>query len=325
MTDALKPGDLVIDFSGLRLNDQRMQTFAAAGGKGFVRYSAGAASNPGNPNHDSVKWKLITPNEYAYLIRHGDVIANDEWYESRIAEGAAAGQADAAGAATLWKSCGLPKGAAIIVSWDANPVRAKWSAARAYLLAYANTLKGYGYHLGVYAGTPFLKYAASGAFGRFVVRFLWRPNAGSWSNDGLPYQPDTSTPAARAALVQLALPRTPATLWQTGNYWFFKQADENIVVRVPVGSSLEAAAAQVTRRPPKPVPTPTPPPPVIDGKELILTPEDKAYIDASAASVKADVADLKAYFIAWTSDSSGKPHRFRTWLTKLSGKNVDLP
>ena len=234
----LAPGDRVIDFSGLRLNDTTVKQFTDAGGKGFIRYSAGVASDPANPNYDKTKWKLITPVEFAFLQDHGDIIANDEWYESRVTEGFAAGHADGLAALRLWQSCGLAKGAVIYSSWDQFPARSNWLKVRAYEKGFRSALNGI-YDVDAYAGTGFLRWAIRNS----IIKFGWRPNAGSWSNDGLPYQPDTSTPEKRAALVKLALSKTPAHVWQTGNYWFDKQADENLILRVPVGSHREALAA----------------------------------------------------------------------------------
>jgi len=311
----IAPGDRVIDYSYARPS---LQKVASAGAVAVVRYTAGAASLPGHPSYPLNRGKLITSAEFKAITAVGlDVLANDEWFTDRVTQGAAAGKEDARAAATVWKLCGLSKGSAIIVSWDASPVRSKWRSARAYLLAYAAELETFGYKLGVYAGTPFLKYAASNVFGRFVVRFLWRPNAGSWSNDGLPYQPDTSTPEVRAALVKLALTKTPATLWQTGNYWFGKSADENLVLRVPVGASLETAAAGV-KKPPKPGPKPPVPiPDPVTGKELTLTPDEKAYFDAKFSQIEQTVRGA-------FSDSSGKAHTLRAWLSSLAGKKVDI-
>lgn len=233
----LAPGDLLIDFSGLRLDEAKVAAFVKANGKGFIRYSAGAASDPGNPNHSAVAWKLISPAEFKFLTQHGDVIANDEWFESRVTQGWSAGHADGLAAARLWKQCGLGRGATIYVSWDQFPAKASWVKVGRYVRGYRKALAGY-YNIDAYAGTGFLRWAIKNKF----IRFGWRPNAGSWSVDGLPYQPDTSTPAKRAALVKLARSKSPAHLWQTGNYWFDKNADEDLVVRVPVGSHFEALA-----------------------------------------------------------------------------------
>jgi len=311
---ALAPGDLGIDYSYARPD---LAEAVKAGAKFVLRYSAGSASVPTHPSYALNKGKLIGPIEFNSIIHHGlDIIANDEWYTTRVTEGAGAGTTDARVAASLWHYAGLAPGSAIYPSWDAAPVKAKWSSARAYLLAYAAEVERHGYKLGLYAGTPFLKYATSGAFGRFAIRFLWRPNAGSWSGDGLPYQPDVSTGAKRAALVKLALPKTPACLWQTGNYWFSKQADENLVLRVPVGSHLEASTPV-----PAPTPTPIPPvPPVIDGKEFVLDADAKVRFDR----LDAEVADLKAYVRSIVADSKGQGHSLRRWLSRATGKNVDL-
>lgn len=306
MTVVLKPGDLGIDYSYARPD---LGKIARSGARFVVRYSAGSASDPGHQSYRLNAGKLITPGEFKAIIAAGmDVIANDEWYASRITEGAAAGSADGRAAAKLWRACGLAKGASIYVSWDEYPSPGKFAGVGQYARAYRKALGGY-YDVDAYGGTGFLKWALKG----LLVKFGWRPNAGSWSNDGLPYQPDTSTAAKRAALVQLAVGKTPAHIWQTGNYWFSKSADEDIIVRVPVGSHLEALAAQAV-----PVPAPTPIPSPITDEELTLTPEDKAYLDAKFAAVE---QTLRGAF----SDSKGKPHKLSTWLSKLSGKKVDLP
>lgn len=247
-------GDLGIDFSGARPTPEAIKK---AGAKFVVRYSAGAASATSHPSHDSIVWKLITPKEFKSYVDAGiDVIANDEWYESRIAEGAKAGREDGAAALAHWKSCGYGKGASIYSSWDTAPIPSKWDDVAAYLAAYETALAGY-YHVDCYAGTPALR-----AFlNRHRIRYGWRPNAGSWSNDGLPYQPDTGSAAKRSNLVSLAQHSTPAHVWQTGNYWWNKSADENLILRLPVGSHFEATATNEKPPTPKPDPTPKPVPP----------------------------------------------------------------
>ncbi|HET6915398.1 MAG TPA: glycoside hydrolase domain-containing protein [Acidimicrobiales bacterium] len=248
----LQPGDLGIDWSFATLQPQAVKK---AGAKFVIRYSAGAASDPRSGSHSSVEGKLITPAEFQALVTAGlDVIANDEWYETRITEGASAGDADAKAAGALWKSCGLAQGASIFVSWDSAPVRSKFLAVARYARAYSKALAQYGYLLDGYAGTPFLRFAIKHA----LYRYGWRPNAGSWSNDGIPYQPDMTTPDKRAAFVRLACRKTPAHIAQTGNYWFGNQADEDVILRVPVGSHLEALAGDRPKRHPKPKPDPHP-------------------------------------------------------------------
>lgn len=240
----LAPGDLGIDYSYGRPS---LSAAVKAGAKFVLRYSAGAASAPSHPSHSANAGKLITPSEFRAILAAGlDIIANDEWYTTRITEGGTAGRQDGAAALALWRSCGLARGASIYVSWDAAVVSSRFASVAAYLVAYQKALAGY-YLVDMYAGTPALRDMLT----RKAIRYGWRPNAGSWSNDGLPYQPNVSTPARRAALVAQALKATPAHIWQTGNYWFDKTADENILVRVPVGSHREAAT-----------PAPTPPAPI---------------------------------------------------------------
>jgi hypothetical protein len=234
VADLFSPGDVVIDYSYARpsLTEAKLN-----GAKAVIRYSAGAASDPAHPSHAANAGKLISADEFKAILAAGlDVIANDEWYETRVTEGYAAGVQDGRAATALWKTAGLAQGATVYCSWDAKPTVLKRWKVRRYLKGWR---VGSAYYLpDLYAGTPALRALA--------VRFGWRPNAGSWSNDGLPYQPYTGTAAARTSLVAEALPKTPAHIWQTGNYWFKKQADENLILRVPVGSHLETTAAPVT-------------------------------------------------------------------------------
>lgn len=301
---ALQPGDLGVDYSYARPS---LSELAKSDAQFVVRYSAGAASDPGHPSHAANAGKLITPDEFKAILSAGlDIIANDEWYQSRITEGYAAGLADAKAAARLWKACGLEQGSTIYVSWDEYPSASKFASVGRYARGYRAGLAGY-YGFDVYGGTGFLKWALKG----LSVKFGWRPNAGSWSSDGLPYQPDTSTPAKRAALVSLALGKTPAHIWQTGNYWVGKSADEDLLVRVPVGSHLETVAAK------RPV---TPPPIVIpdptNSEDLALSPDDKKYLDAKFAEIENSLREA-------LTGNDGKPHRLATWLAKL-GKPVDF-
>ena len=246
---SLQPGDRVIDYSYAR---PRLDVAAHAGAKAVIRYSAGAASNPAHASHKDNAGKLISPAEFKAILAAGlDVIANDEWYETRVTEGYSAGYADGKAAAALWRSCGLAKGATVYCSWDAAPV-GSYLRVRRYLRGWWDGA-GHYYRPDLYGGTPVLR--ALRRLPGYRISKGWRPNAGSWSNDGLPYAPNTTTPAARAALVQRARNATPASIWQTGNYWFAKTADENLIVRAPVGSHLETVAAA------KPVPPPPPPKP----------------------------------------------------------------
>lgn len=220
----IQPGDRGVDYSGYR--PKRMFDVYRAGARFVIRYSAGVGNSDAR-----AQWKLCGKNEILDATLAGlDFIANSEWYESRITEGIAAGRADGAADLLFWQSRGLARGATVYVSWDQDPARSKWDAAVGYLAGYGQALRGY-YRPGCYAGSQFLRYAIS----KGVITQGWRPNAGSWSGDSLPYQP--SNPAT---LVAEARQHTLASIWQTGNYWFGKNADENVILRTPVGSHLEA-------------------------------------------------------------------------------------
>jgi Domain of unknown function (DUF1906) len=133
--------DRGIDYSGLRphpLSDPARQ-----GAKFIVRYSAGVAND-----HPETQWKLCGKDELRQLLQVGyDVIANSEWYESRVTEGADAGKADGAADMTFWKARGLAAGASIYVSWDeGQPDHNKHDRLAAYLAAHEHALAGY-YHV----------------------------------------------------------------------------------------------------------------------------------------------------------------------------------
>lgn len=235
----LQPGDLGIDYSGAH---PAPATTVTNGGRFILRYSAGVGNS-----QPSTAWKLCGPHEIAHAVAAGlDFIANSEWYATRITEGKTAGAADGHADLAFWQSRGLARGATIYVSWDSDPSRAKWRKVDAYLAAYGNALNGF-YRVDCYAGTKYLRHALR----KKLIRYGWRPNAGSWSGDGLPYQPSKQQIAD--LLLGKAQSATPAHIWQTGNYWYGKTADENVILRAPVGSHLEAVHAT------DPAPTPIPP------------------------------------------------------------------
>lgn len=267
-TTPLKPGDLGLDYASAR---PAPKAIAKAGAKFVFRYTAGAATDPNNPSHHLNASKIIQPREFDALLHAGlDIIANDEWYETRITEGRAAGEQDAKAAAAHWKACGYAEGATIYVSWDAAALAGQFAAVDAYRQGYAHVANDIGgYQLDVYAGTPYLRHFAALHHTEGAHAFGWRPNAGSWSNDGLPYKPRTRTKAQRARLVQQALTATPACVWQTGNYWFGVSCDENMILRTPVGSHLEAVAATQPSAPP---PHPHPKPRVHEGAHRLVSP-----------------------------------------------------
>lgn len=243
------PGTRGIDYSGWRPSSMAQ---VKQDGAGFIiRYSAGA----GNAT-SQVAWKLCQSNEIAQATAAGlDFVANSEWYATRVTEGAGAGTSDGLADLAFWKSRGLNKGSTIYVSWDAKPDPSKYNAVEAYLKAYRAALGGY-YNSegnGLYAGTPALVEMLK----RGAISKAWRSNASSWSNDGLPYQPATQTASECQAFIAAALKACPANIIQTGNYWYGNNADEDLVVRSPIGSHLENKPVPTPPKPPAPVVHPT--------------------------------------------------------------------
>jgi hypothetical protein len=282
----LQPGDFGIDFSGFRLDGKNGRpTLAQArhdGAKFIIRYSAGAGNTI-----QQTQWKLCGLHEITDAVAAGlDFIANTEWHESRVTMGASAGRADSLADLAFWKERGYAKGAVIIASWDAFPDPTKWAAADAYMRAYSAALQGY-YLLGTYGGTPYLRHALNAG----LISFAWRTNAPSWNHptglregDGLPYQP------SRQTILQLiqagtAQTKTPAHIWQTGNYWYDKQADENVIVR----SGLMSHLAALNRTPPQPQPG------VTGGGQPTKPPEeDMAQIDSVSPEAAKAIGDAMA-------------------------------
>jgi hypothetical protein len=85
----------------------------------------------------------------------------------------------------------------------------------------------------------------------------------------------------------------PRPIWQTGNYWFNKQADENVVLRVPTGSHLQALEPHT--------------PPTTSG-EFKMDKEAAARFDKLDAEVAAVAAALRAALTDNTTGGDGKPH-----------------
>jgi LysM repeat protein len=255
MVAVAKAGDLGIDSSSFRMTDSggkldadKTKAFQQAKGKFFFRYSAGA----GNGN-DNTQWKLCGPDEIARLTQVGDFIANSEWYEDRVEEGASAGKADGAADLKFWKSRGYAKGGVIFVSWDKAPDHASYDDVEDYLQAYDKALQGY-YEVGLYAGSAAIREMKK----RGVIVSGWQTMSTSWSDNNLPYQPEAKD-------IAIVLKNRPAGIdvWQTGNYWFNKGADENVMLTNNVLSHLRVkAGAKPPVKPPvkpvKPKPKPIP-------------------------------------------------------------------
>jgi LysM repeat protein len=241
----MKPYDRGIDYSGFRPDPHDV---ARNGARFVIRYSAGV----GNDDAD-MQWKLCEPAEIADAAAAGlDFVANSESYAERPTEGAAAGRADGAADAAFWRSRGLAQGAAIYVSWDAAPQASRYDAVEAYLRGYGEALAGR-YRVGLYGGDPALREMLR----RGVIDFGWRSMSDSFSGDGEFYQPGSAWREVAAQVARVS----PAALWQNGNRWYGSQADEDVVLRTPVGSHREAGGAVAGPvQPVHPVPRPPAPP-----------------------------------------------------------------
>lgn len=224
--------DRGIDFSGLRLPS--IGDPVRFGAKFIIRYSAGAGNS--NP---ATQWKLCGSDELRAAIGAGlDFVANSEWTEGRIEEGAAAGHADGLADLAFWQSRGLARAASIYVSWDrSQPNVGMHAAVTQYLTAYEAALGGY-YHVDLYAGDV----AIAAMLDARVIRYGWRAMADSWSNNGSWYQPEGNWLDTAKRLAE----KSPAHLVQNGNRWYDGEADENVILRLPVGSHLEALAASAS-------------------------------------------------------------------------------
>jgi hypothetical protein len=218
-----------------------------------LRYSAGAGNSV-----SATQWKLCKPGEIASILATGqDFVANSEWYEDRVTEGAAAGDQDGAADLAFWSSHGLAPGSTIYPSWDRDPDPAKYQAVADYLGHYNAALRGEYVGNGMYAGADALRYLQQHG----LIQHAWIPEATSWS--GLPgwyYQPTKAQLAETTAAVAKLVPGIASSIWQNGNHWFNGQADEDIVVvGGPIGSHNEAkGGAPAPTPPPAPAPAPKP-------------------------------------------------------------------
>ena len=266
-----------IDYSGYRPDPHDV---AKNGGAFIIRYSAGAANDdPGT------QWKLCGAGEIAAAVAAGlDFIANSESTETRPTEGAAAGAADGTADLAFWKSRGLAKGATIYVSWDAPEPAAQFPAVAAYLAAYGKALGGY-YYVGLYSGDP----AIAEMLTRGVIRQGWRSMSDSWSGNGDFYMPG----AAWADVAKKVAAASKAAIWQNGNRWYGSQADEDVILRTPVGSHLEALGGKPAPVPPaKPTPPSKPATPAAGTSVHIVTQGET--LSGIADAAKMSVGQLEA-------------------------------
>lgn len=233
----------------------------AAGAEGVLRYISA--------NVPSTAWKRATKTELqSYLSAGIDVILNFEWYEGRMLEGARAGAIDGKTALSAAKSLGYPKGATIYFSHDTSARND--TAVKAYLKAAETAMLGY-YEVDIYSGYYVVEMALSA--GR--ARYGWQTLA--WSNGKI----------------------GRAHLYQNGKMWFAKGADEDVVLRKPLGSWLETLIARtpVNKPTPKPVPKPVPKPPKKPIKQIVTYHKIKQgeSLSVIASHYKTTVAQL----IAW--------------------------
>jgi LysM repeat protein len=231
---------LAVHDRGVDVAGYRLTTPASSTGYKFVsRYSAGAASNPAHPSYDAVKWKLCQSGEIARLVALGyDVMANSEWTVDRITEGGTAGALDGAEDLKFWKSMGLHAGASIYVSWDTKSDTAHYGNVRAYLEAYQRALGDY-YHVDMYADDHALREFIN----LKLIRYGWRSMSDSFSNDGSFYAPGSNWLAESEKVAAVS----PAHLWQDGNRPLNRQADEDVILRLPIGSHLEQTGVVVSK------------------------------------------------------------------------------
>jgi LysM repeat protein len=243
MNAKLSKFDRGIDFSGLKLPS--LADPARAGARFIVRYSAGAASDPSHPSHETVAWKLCGMDELRDIVAAGyDFVANSEWTASRATEGGQAGARDGAADLKFWSDRGLAPGASIYVSWDTSqPSPDRHAKLARYLAAYERALGGT-YHVDLYAGD--IAISAMLDLGR--IRYGWRAMADSWSGNGDFYQPGTRWKAEARRVARVS----DAHVWQNGNRWFNGGADEDVILDLPIGSHNEALGGTLPGKPHKP-------------------------------------------------------------------------
>jgi hypothetical protein len=228
------------------------------GSRFHIRYSAGAATDPGNPSHGLNAGKLFRDNELAKILGSGqDFLANDEWSNARTTEGAAAAEEDAPVTLRFWRAKGLHIGATIMLNldtgWDPNNL----AGVEAYIDR-TNKIWGGEYLAdGFYAGIPVLR--VLGRSGR--CRHGWIPEGASFSFPSQTaidphYAPPARTnwdlwsptpsqvrPAMDFLLNALGADHgMESVIWQDRNKRCNGLADENIVlIGGNLGTHLEAA------------------------------------------------------------------------------------
>jgi len=208
-----------IDFSGARPGAQSIKDSGAAG---VLRYLSPPASVA-----PAAQWKVATRPEVSSYLEVGlDVVLNWEWYAGRMLEGAPAGSQDGAWALAAARALGYPKGATVYFSHDTS-TRGDDRVA-AYLRA-ASAAMGRYYYADCYSGIGTL----AAMFNLGAIRYGWQTLA--WSDGNVDRR---------------------VHLYQNGKQWYGSQADENVLLKHPLGSWLD-----VQSTPSQPVPRPAPKPP----------------------------------------------------------------
>lgn len=223
--------DLGIDYSGAR---PTMDAVKGLGLKFIMRYSAGVASNPSHADHHRNAWKLCGLDEIKNAVAAGvDFVAISEWYQTRVLEGYNKGFADGTADLAFWKARGLAKGAAIYYAFDASqPAVASHAGLGEYLRGVAEAQQGY-YVPALYAGNT----AVDAMFAAGRIRFGCLAMSRAWS-PGIPftYKPGLNNVNDAKKIA----PLTRACLLQNGNRHWGTSTDEDIILRLPIGSHMEA-------------------------------------------------------------------------------------
>jgi hypothetical protein len=263
---SLAAGTHGIDSAGASINEHS----AYANGARFrLRYSAGAATSPGNSSHARNAYKLCKPGEIKSIVAAGELfIANDEWYETRVTEGANAAKQDAPATLDFWRGNGLAKGSTIMLNLDAAYDSSKLGAIEAYIDETNRAWGGYYLADGFYGPLPLV--VALSKTGR--TKHGWIPMSASWSAPkkllhdlGISAPPAVTTwdlwqptasqlaPAMKYLLSLMDGHKLVSCIWQTGNHWFNGGADEDVIlISGPLGSHNEASSGAPVVKPPAP-------------------------------------------------------------------------
>lgn len=188
-----------LDYSGFRTTGAILRR---DGVTGISRYLA--------PNIPACDWKRITKAEFDDKINAGeDVVLNFEWYAGRCLEGWYAGVADGKVAYAQARYLGYAQGATIYFSHDTG-VRNDYQVSH-YLRGARSQMRGY-YEVDVYSGVD----TVNAMHNAGCAPHPWQTKAWSYG---------VVSPVA--------------SMLQDLRQWYNGNADENVVLRLPVGGHLE--------------------------------------------------------------------------------------